>query len=84
MDLPVDRTRQDQPAVEILHRRPARRRPGADRRDPALANRDMAALDDAVGQHDVTDQDEIEIGHGTRISWRFIWRKRILEAPAPQ
>ena len=84
MDLPVDRARQDQPAGKVLHRRCARRRAVADPRDLAVAHRDMAALDHALGEHDVANQDEIEIRHGARISQRLIRRKRILEAPILQ
>ena len=75
MDLPVDRARQDRPAGEVLDRGRARRRSVADRSDRAAADRHVAALDHAVGKHDVADQDEIEIGHGTTIFQRIIGRK---------
>ena len=75
MDLTVDRPRQISPPEKSSTVAAPGAFPAPMAAILAAAHRDMAALDHPVGQHDVADQDEIEIGHGATAFQQIIRRK---------
>ena len=65
MHLRIDGARQDQRLAQIVALMARRRRALPDMDDLAIAHRDIAALDNEIGQNDGPGKDEIEIGHET-------------------